>query len=517
MKILLFPVPTSDFLPMPMRVGFYFPNTGILTIAAYLEQHNYKVKIIDMIALNLTWKDIPALIKAESPDFVGISGLTRNAYMCMGLAKIIKQVNPRIVTVLGGAHFSLVPEESLRICKEIDYVIRGEGEVTFLELIKKVEEGAKKEAISKVEGLAYLSGEDYIKTPLRPLIKDLDTLPLPAYHLLPMSRYKVSLLGKNGMGCNFSRGCLYNCKFCSEMIIWNHTRRGRSAGKIIEELELLVNNYGKKTFWFSDSDFLQDEQRNIKFLEEMEARDLDIKFLIYSRADVLIKNKSLLKRLKKIGLTAVIVGGESFSQKMLDEWNKKITVTDIESVSGCIQDAKIPIFECDLLCGSSDDDKNALVRSLRISHRLEVDFFKLSILTPWPGTELFNEMKQKGLIKVWDYRRYDIDHGIMGTKHLSIKRLEKLHAWIVAMWWLDPRRIVKNFKNKQRRLLHVFQLKCICLSILNFLFAKLTSRRKNKVAKDDSIIEEFYLRHLDYIGIKREDDCKTFKIWSCNK
>lgn len=158
MKILLFVEPNSDFLPMPMRVGFYFPNTGILTIAAYLEQHSHNVKIIDMIALNLTWEDIPALIKNENPDLVGISGLTKNAYMCMGLAKIIKQANPRIVTVFGGAHFSLVPEESLRICKEIDYIVIGEGEITFLELVNKLAGQGKKETVSKVDGVAYLIG-----------------------------------------------------------------------------------------------------------------------------------------------------------------------------------------------------------------------------------------------------------------------------------------------------------------------------------------------------------------------
>lgn len=511
MKILLFVEPVSEYLPMPMRLGFYFPNIGILTIAAYLQQHSHDVKIIDMIALNLAWEDIPSLIKNERPDLVGISGLTKNAYMCMGLAKIIKQVDHRIVTVLGGAHFSLVPEESLRICKEIDYIIIGEGEITFLELIKNLLAEKKKEAMSKIEGVAYLIGEDYIQTPLRPLISNLDDLPLPAYHLLPMSKYRLSILGKSGIGCNFSRGCLYSCKFCSETVVWNHTRRGRSAGKIIEELELLVNKYGKKTFWFSDNDFLQDSQRNVIFLEEMEKKDLAIKFLIYTRADVLIKNKNLLKRLKKVGLVSVIVGVENFSQELLNEWNKKIVVQDIELISEYIHQAGIPVFECDLICGSYNDNKDSLLKSLRISKRLKVNFFKLSMLTPWPGTEFFSQMKQKGRIKVWDYRRYDFDHGIMDTKYLSVEQLERMQAWVVAKWWLNPGRILKNFSNYQRRLLQIFQLKCICGSILNFLLTKFKSHRKNNLDKYESIIKGFYLRHLEHIGIKKEQ-CKTFKI-----
>lgn len=516
MKVLLFNEPSSQYLPLPMRLGFYFPNPGILAIAAYLGKYNYNVKIIDMIASSLTWNDIPTLIKDERPDVVGISGLTKNSYMCMGLAKIIKQVNSRIVTVFGGTHFSLVPQQSLSICKEIDYIAIGEGEITFLELIRRLEENKGKENMLEVEGLAYLIGDDYIQTQQRPLIEDLDILPFPAYYLLPMNSYGVPLLGKRGIGCTFSRGCVYNCKFCSESILWRNTRRGKSAKKIIDELELLVKEYKKKTFWLCDDDFMQSRRRNVEFLEGLENRNLDIRFSIYTRADVLIKNRDLLKRYRNVGLSGIIVGIESYSQQILDGWNKQLNVSDIEIMSECVHSAGIPILETDLIFGNYEDNKNAVKDMIRLSKKINTDFFKLSLLVSWPGTKFFEDMRQKNRIKVWDYRRYDFDHAIMNTRYLSVQQLEKLHSRTVAMWWLHPFRLFKNLFNHDRRLLQFFQLRLIGMVIQYFLLAKLRLSRK-KANKYDLIIDEIYSKHLDYIGVKKEEDSRTFKSWTCRE
>ncbi len=161
-------------------MGEYLPPpTGLLILAAYVERElpNLEIEVYDSQAKRGNWEDVKKYIESSEPSMVATSGFTCNAYACARVAELAKTINDEIVTEVGGIHFSFVPEESLNDFPEIDYIVRGEGEVTLVELIKKLQSGAK---VGKVKGLSFKHNGRIIHTPDRPLIENLDKLPYPA-------------------------------------------------------------------------------------------------------------------------------------------------------------------------------------------------------------------------------------------------------------------------------------------------------------------------------------------------
>lgn len=493
MKILLIDPPRIYFYKFSK---VYFPNIGLLSLASYLEKYGYEVKVVDMSVLNLKWKDISKFIEDEKPNIVGVSGTANVAYECMMLARLIKETDPSIITVFGGIHFSLVTEESLRVCRQIDYIVIGEGEITFLELVKEIEKGMKKEDMLRVKGIAFLCGDNYIQTPPRSFIEDLDALPMPAYHLLLMDRDKLFELGKYGLGCTFSRGCIYTCKFCAQTFFWKNRWRAISAVKIVDELELLNKRYKKRTFIFGDESFLMERRRVIEFIEELEKRKLDIEFTILSRVDQIITNKDLLPKLRNLGLCTVMLGIETYSQEMLDKLDKNQKVENIYLASEYIRKIKIPIFMAFVVWGEWGQNRKDILNLLKESEKNRINWLAASCITPWPGTPFFEEMKEKNRIEILDYRRYNLFHVVMPTRYLSTRKLERLNIEIYFRWWFNPIRILRNlFEPHRRRSLIIYRF----LATLGLLYSLIRRNLLKKFSKYDFMVDEFYKRSLEYI------------------
>lgn len=507
MKI-VFVEPITDFIPV--RHGFYCPSNAILDLAAYLEQYKYDIRIIDPYILSLNWKGVLNQVKEENPKVVGISGYTYKAYNCMATAKLIKEYFPKITIILGGIHFSAMPEESLNICRSIDYIVIGEGEVTLLELIRKLEDGKKKEDLIKVKGLAYMLDGEFIKTPPRPFIEDIDSLPMPAYHLLPLNNRKVPLAWRNTIGCTFSRGCIYRCKFCSSSEHWKGTVRRKSAQRIGDEIELLVKQYNKSAFVFGDDDFMCNKKENIKFLEELERRKLNIRYVVRTRIDDIIKNRDLLERFKNSGLISVALGIERFQQKYISKWEKGYNVQDIESAVHYLEEVKVPLIELYLIFGVADDDKNAWRNTIAKIKKLNQPIFFISFFTPLPGTQILKE--QYSNIKIWDYGKYDFMHAIMPTQHMSISEMENLVWKTFFLWWLMPTRFINSLTNIYRFKFYLFRLLIHVRGLykfIQFLIRKAVGKKEDRYVLT---IKKFYQGHVQYIG-KEIGEENSFSLW----
>lgn len=510
MEVLLTEV-ISGFLPV--RTGFYSPSIGILSLAAYLEKSGFKIKVIEPWGLKLDWGKMAALIKSESPDAVGITSLTCTAYHAMALARLIKERSPRTIIIAGGYHFSFLPEESLKICKAIDYIVIGEGEITAFELLDNLRRGRDKEQMKEVRGLAFLIDKDFIMTPARQLIKDLDELPFPAYHLLPsLGKNKSVLLRRRSAGCMFSRGCDKGCKFCSEASLWQARVRNRSARKIADELELLVKKYDISEFSIQDLDFLHNRQRNIDFLNELDKRKLKIKFRIGSRADTIIENKDLLKDFQRLGLISLVVGAENFQQKILDTWNKGITVEQIESALSYIKKAKIPVLECLMVIDSRENKMTCIWHHLKNIDK--INMLWTVIITPFPGTVLYKETLAANKIMIWDYRRYDTFHNVISGTNNSLRTLELSTTIINILGFYNPIRILKNLSKGESLRFQLLQLMFDFYLFKRFLFLGLRKlfRLPDRNKEYALTIDEFHNRHLRYIN-KEKEEYKSIRIW----
>jgi len=447
MKVLFVDTPHKMW---PLFSSGCLPPVGFAALAAYLEEQDHKVSIIDSTALKHTWNDLDRAIQRENPDVVGLTGITNFAHDSMNGAKLIKQIDPGIPVIVGGPHFSFLPEESLRVCKYIDYVVIGEGEITLTELLGALEKNSPK--LKNIKGIAFRDGDKVTRTPPRPLIKDLDILPMPAYHLLPMDKYGMPYLGEGSTIVTTSRGCSYNCSFCSETKFWGRKWRGRSAKKIVDELELLHDKYKKKTFWFGDDNFGFNRKRNIGFCDETLNRGLDINFWMESRIDHIMRDQDLIPKFKKAGLIWVLLGVESPSQEQLDRYNKQLSIDNIKPTIKLLKQYDIVVQTC-FMWGDVNDTEETLEKTYRYALELDADVFALQILTPFPGTDLYEEAKKENRIQVSDYSKYDFLHATMPTSTLSIEEVEKLHKKYYVKFWTRPAKILKNLflRNKWKR------------------------------------------------------------------
>jgi len=500
-KILLIELPIDAW----NRYGrHYLPNPGTLAVGTFLKKNGYDVKIVDTFAQGIGWNKLIDIIKEYAPDIVGSSSYTVDMYGRALLSRIVKSINPAITTVLGGIHASLVPEETLRLAKEVDFLVLGEGELTFLELIKKLESGKSKSGMRDVDGLAFMEGENFIKTNRRNFIENLDKIPLPDYSMLPMVKYRNMYfpVPPHESFCFYtSRGCQNKCNFCSETVLWGHCWRGRSAELVVEEFSILNKNYGKKAFLLNDDDFLFNRQRNIEFIERMSKSGLDIEFRAGARVDTLLRDKDLLVSFRKVGLTALQVGVESFYQNTLDSMNKNYRSDRLKEAVECIKSAGI-LYPCYfLVTGNENDNWKTMSSIIKKSKEYNFGVMHLSTLTPWPGTPLFEEMKTRGRIKDFDYRKYNLKNAVMSTKYLSTKQVALIRALLFYRWFFSPVVFIRNFfSNRYLRYAHLRTIFSLHLIRIYYLFMNLT--KLWKVLWYNRMIDSIHREHLQLLSNK---------------
>ncbi len=497
-KILLIELPI-DWWDRSSRM--YLPNPGTLAIGTYLKYKGYNVKIIDTYAEGMGWKKLIKLIKKEQPDIIGSSSYTPDIYGRILLARTIKKINPSIVTVFGGSHVSLVPEETLRLAKNIDYIVIGEGEETFLELIKALERGKHREDMRSIQGIAYLNNNgEYIRTESRLPIKNLDGLPMPDYSMIPMDKYKNTYFPyspQQGISCCFSRGCTEQCIFCSSNILWQYCWHGRNAKNIVEELTILNKKYDKKTFLFTDNNFLYDRKRNIEFIEEMKRSGIKIEFRPLARVNTLLRDKDLLMDLRKIGLTALQFGVESYDQNILNSMRKNYKAEQIKELSFYLKKAKIPYTRVFLIVGNYEDDKKSMLDLIKKTKEYGFGAVQISCLAPWPGTELSFQMKKQGMIKVWDYRLYDWENIIMPTKYLNMKEISILKNLLFYKGDFNLSIFIRNLSNRYLRHYHLYTIGSVFLSNIRYKF--IYKFKIWKLSKYSRLIDKIYKEHLAFI------------------
>lgn len=424
-KILLVNPPIPNFFEAP------YPPLGLAYIAAILERNGYSVEIVDMPILGLEISDIRKICIRYCPDIVGITSMTANHPMAARIAEVAKEAYPDSLVCYGGSHASFVDLEVLNQCKAIDVVVRGEGEYTTLELLRAVQ---KHQEFSRIEGITFRDKNKHIiRNRERPLIDNLDILPLPARHLLPMMQYrrisdKTSVIS--------SRGCTYKCSFCQTSTFWRHTIRQRSATSVINEIETIQDDYDFNTFAFVDDLFLFDK-RSFDMFEEIKNRRMKISWICSSRVD--LASRESLKAASHSGCTRITFGIESGVQKTLNAINKKITIERVKSVVSWCKGFGIDV-KLNFIFGLPYETKADMELTRRLINELDPEYVTISTLKLLPGTDLSINPDKYGLevaMKEWgstinpkDTPIEDIYRELeLCTADLRSKGIEKLDGW----------------------------------------------------------------------------------------
>ena len=433
----------------------WVPSPGCLQLAAYLEEKGHELEFIDCTILDRPWHDLEDAIKRIRPKVAGLSvSCTYFIYDIMNAARLIKDISPKTIIIVGGAHPSLIPEETLRECPEIDFICVGEGEITIHEFLEAVKR--KEEDFSHILGLAYINHKgEFIYTGDRPLIEDLDTLPMPAYHLYNMEHPYIGLPseGKRSFLVNFARGCGFDCSFCSESAFWHKRWRGRSPQKIADELELLKEKYNRRIFYVGDNIFNYTRERGIGFIEEMKKRNTGQKLWVQSRAGFVIRDEDLMDGFREAGVYQFMIGIEHHRQNTLDLFNKKESVDTNTKAMQILKKHGLMVMAT-LMIGHWDEtekDRQALLKYVRPY----VDHFGLNVITPFPGTRFYEEMKRLGRIKVKDWSRYDLIEAVMPTaEEPDVHKVTEAHISMMRKYYWHPRELWKTIFSKNPILRH---------------------------------------------------------------
>ncbi len=455
MKLLFITPPMGNWAPWGDR--HLAANPLHAQLAAFIrEKKAAEVEALDCRALGLDDEQMMDEVKRRRPDVVFFGGMIAAGGGAAQLnrfhaaMKRVKEFDPKIITVGGGLMYTAVPEKIMRENPQLDYAlvsVFGDCEYTMWELLEELKKSSPKP--QNVPGLSYRNG-DVKLTPRRPLIANLDELPMPAYDLFPMDKYCGYSVLPNYNEAVTSRGCEGACHFCYEWWLVDprsprdfSSHRTRSGKKVAEEMELLNKKYGVKVLTFMDDDFNSDRNKMVELVEELEKKKLDISWFILSRAQNFIRDYDLIPRLRKLGLYQTLIGVDGGTDEEIAEAHKgpmKVGVKELKELIQTLRKNDISTV-CTYLNGFWEDDEAKIRQRYQAVDEIDPDIVMIQILNPIPGSPIYKRVTKESLIEIEDLSLYDLEHCVMPTKYLSRQQLGELTGWAFQSFYSKPGRI----------------------------------------------------------------------------
>jgi radical SAM superfamily enzyme YgiQ (UPF0313 family) len=446
------------------------PPLGLGYLSAILEKPNIPVKILDNSLLRLNNNQILTFLKEIEPKIVGIYSSTPMIYRALEVAKLSKLSNKEIYTVLGGPHPSVVIEETLND-KNVDAIVIGEGEQSFLELVQNIIE--KNFDLQNVSGIAYKNRDKIIQiTETRKPINNLDDIPFPAFHLFPMERYfkigkkfGTTQKTKRNIPIMASRGCPSRCTFCQRFL--GRKFRIRSAQNIVDEIEYLAKKYNVTEFNFLDDNFTVDKKKVIEVCDMIHKRNLKINFRFPNcvREDYL--DADILKALKSVGCYHLDFGLESGCQKVLNLMKKDKKKEDMARKVYLAKDFNFRV-SATFIFGIPGETLSDMGETIAFAKSLPLDSASFGIVIPYPGTELRETAIKNNQLIHSEYDKYNPTasrvYPVLETDDWNGSDLIKIQKSAYRQFYLRPRYAFKALRNvariqnigKLRELLKVF-------------------------------------------------------------
>ncbi|MDD5773353.1 MAG: radical SAM protein [bacterium] len=419
------------------------PKLGILYVAGYLRDKTGIIpEIIDCIAKGFDYEEIVNIIKENKPDVVGMSVLTFNLIDCLKAADIIKSIDKNIKICFGGFHPTLYPKETCTF-KSVDFIVMGEGEKTFSELIEKMQKDTLNEEYYGINGLGWKdkNGNVIINDKREP-ITDLDEIPLPAHDLIDLSKYTHIL--SNDVHTAYmqtSRGCPFGCIFCD---MRKSHFRSRSAENILKEIKVLYDR-GIKEIFFLDDTITVNKKRIIELCKAILNENIKIKYKISSRVNTI--DEEMLGFLKKSGCYRIHYGVESGSQRILDNLEKGITINQIIKAFEITKRFNIDTYAY-MMIGSPSETMEDFNQSLKLIKKIKPDYVTYSLCTPFPKTKLYQDLLDKGYYK-YDYwlkfaENPTTDFKLHYAHDFPVSELRRMQSKAMAHFYRSPRFLLRE-------------------------------------------------------------------------
>ena len=442
-----------------------FPPIGLSYLAAVLEQNGYEVKVIDCPACGFTHENLKAELVSFAPDLIGIASMTPTIPSALQSARIAKEACPNSKVIMGGPHATFADNQILTEEKAVDIVVRGEGELTLLELAQN---NADPKSLPKTQGITFRSNGQIVKTPNRPFIEDLDALPRPAYKYIPMDKYRI--YGKVFLPIMTSRGCPFQCSFCVASQMFGAKFRARSPKNVVDELEWLKTEYGAEGISFHDDTLTLDKKRIIDICDEIIARKIGLPWGCQTRVDTV--SEEVLAKMRKAGCNEVSFGVESGCQRILDAVHKKVQISQAENAIKWAKKEGLFVAVSTII-GYPGETKESMQQTLDLMRRIEPDDAWLCIATPYPGTELRTLVEKMGWKMTNDWTKYNTMNPIFESPTVPSEEFSKMRKTFYNSFYTPKyvfRQISKGYFKGN------FYSKIMARTAVNYIFWRMKSR-----------------------------------------
>jgi radical SAM superfamily enzyme YgiQ (UPF0313 family) len=419
------------------------PPLGLAYIAGALREAGYdRIRILDAAFSKDQQADIDEALALDPPDIVGVSLTTPLFDTALDLSRAIKDRRPGTKVIWGGVHPTLFPGEMAGL-EPVDHVVFGEGERTIVELVRFLELGRMPDG---VPGVAFRNGDRVIVNPPRPLVANLDELPMPAYDLLPIGRYSSPQASHTPLGVMItSRGCPFRCIFCDSRVVLGKKYRAYSAPRMIEEWRILVRDFGVKEIVFKESDFTLDKERVQKFCELLIREPKKIPWSCNGRVGMV--DQALLREMRRAGCRLIQYGVESGEQRILDTLQKEITISEIVETFRLTREAGIRTV-ANIMIGNPGDTRKTIAKTIALAKRLRADFANIQMCAPFPGTELHRMAVENRWILNSEARLpWTTDACTMNATEIPTPELERIFRRAYRSFYLRPATIWRRVRS----------------------------------------------------------------------
>lgn len=441
--------------PQGQKLGDFYhylpvsPPIGIGILAGYLLSQNKNVKILDENVISITDSLLDNVVRnLPRPYIFGISCVTAAVKRGYGLAKIIKTKYPDSIVIMGGIHPAVLPEEALNT-GFIDIVVRGEGEETLIQLYEAIKAKAD---YTKIAGISFKKGNNILHNPPARLIPDLNMLPSFPYYLFEehLDKYNFGFISS-------SRGCPYNCIFCSQRVISGRKCRYVAPERVIEEIDLLINRYNQNSIVFVDDNFTTNKERVKKLCILMHKKKFykKAKFHCQARGDAI--DIETLEYLKMAGFKFIDFGLETASERLMNLLNKGETVDDNIKAVRLAKKLGFRVSGTFIL-GLPTETEEERYQAYNLAKKLDMDYVRFNNATPYPGTRLFEIAKEEGRLYIdRDWANINACGSLVGgyfskiklayvPKTVTEKKLKRYIFKANLFFYLRPKSILRIFK-----------------------------------------------------------------------
>lgn len=430
-------------------MGNQLPNLGLAYLAAFLRQREVDVSIIDAAAEQLSIEQTAKQIADQAPLVCGLTATTPSISLAAQIAAKVKLFSPDCVVLLGGPHATSLPEETLDTYRSIDYAVMGEAEKTAVEIFEEIENDGDPAA---VRGVAYRDGGELRRGKARAVIKDLDSLPLPAWDLLPelATHYRPSPQSTYRLPSSIlftSRGCPYRCTFCDRSVFGRKLRM-HSAGRVFEMMEYLYRHHAIVDFAFHDESLFFDEGRLVELCRRIQRSDLPLSFSCQGRVDQKL-SEFALREMAQAGCWQVAFGVESGDDDMLRRLGKGTTTEQAQQAIAAVRKAGIST-KAFIMLGAPGETRDTLAATRDFLFSVPLDDAMIGFFTPYPGAELSQGIEAHGDLRA-GYEQMS-EHNVVFVPHgLTASYLDQFRNRLYRRFYLRPRVILHYLRRLRDR------------------------------------------------------------------